>query len=192
MLIALTSGCATGRLADLRDCGSISAGFGVGLGAEARIGALSQLSVGLISQTAQYGYENRYESGKWYETSFYWPFSFYTGFLDEVTDEKVSSIFTTYTRVCENKKIINPPPYRSGRWLNFKNLDHPKSSLIKHATDFEVGATVIALSFRVGINPLEIVDFLLGFVGLDIAMDDKTSQQSGAAYPPQGVGSADP
>ncbi len=38
--------------------------------------------------------------------------------------------------------------------------------------DFEAGATLGIVSARAGINPLEIIDFLLGFVGVDIAKDD--------------------
>ena len=40
------------------------------------------------------------------------------------------------------------------------------------ATDLQVGATLLLVGARVGVNPLEILDFLLGFAGQDIAGDD--------------------
>jgi len=39
-------------------------------------------------------------------------------------------------------------------------------------TDLEIGGTLLVFSARAGINPLEIVDFVFGFVGIDIANDD--------------------
>ena len=36
----------------------------------------------------------------------------------------------------------------------------------------EVGATLGVFSARVGLNPLEMIDLILGFGGLDIANDD--------------------
>jgi hypothetical protein len=36
-----------------------------------------------------------------------------------------------------------------------------------------MGATALIMTVRAGFNPLELVDFLLGFGGLDIAGDDK-------------------
>ena len=62
--------------------------------------------------------------------------------------------------------------YKFIHTVNFKNLDNPKSTLVEHAADLEVGASVLVVSFRLGANPLEMVDFILDFVGLDIAKDD--------------------
>ena len=40
------------------------------------------------------------------------------------------------------------------------------------ASSFEVGATLGVIEARVGINPMEILDFLVGIFGLDLAGDD--------------------
>jgi hypothetical protein len=40
------------------------------------------------------------------------------------------------------------------------------------ASSFEVGATLGVIEARVGINPMEILDFLVGIFGLDPAGDD--------------------
>ena len=51
-------------------------------------------------------------------------------------------------------------------------------------------------TFRLGFNPGELLDFILGWTTLDIFKDDietkKKVEQSVAGYPPQGVGSPDP
>ena len=44
--------------------------------------------------------------------------------------------------------------------------------LFNRAGRVEVGATVLLLSARVGVDPIEILDFVLGSVGCDIAGDD--------------------
>ena len=56
----------------------------------------------------------------------------------------------------------------------------------------------LGLSIRLGLNPGELTDFLLGWFGIDIYSDDIESkrkqgiEQTGSGYPPQGVGSPDP
>lgn len=47
-------------------------------------------------------------------------------------------------------------------------------------TDLEVGGTLGVVSAKVGINPLEILDFLLGCVGVDIAKDDPEKEAESA------------
>ena len=49
LLLALlvAPGCASNRVADLQDCGRVSIGFGLGLGAHVKAGALSEPSLGV-------------------------------------------------------------------------------------------------------------------------------------------------
>ena len=44
-------------------------------------------------------------------------------------------------------------------------------------TDRRIGGTLLIVSGHMGVNPLEIVDFTLGFAGLDIAGDDLEPSQ---------------
>jgi hypothetical protein len=173
--LMMLTGCATGRLADLRDCGRFSVGAGPDLGIEARVGMLTHLSLGIGSEDRKrYGYESRYVYGKWLETEGYWPLAFFLpGFLQESTTQSLFAIDTTYCRWIDDGWLINPPPYRIGHLLNFRDSNNPKTSLLKRAMDFELGVAPVLFSLRIGVNPLEIADFLLGFIGLDIADDDE-------------------
>lgn len=69
----VASGCATGRIADLRDCGKLSVGVGLGLGADVGLGAISHPSVGILSKTHRLGTENRRISGVWSDGEVYFP-----------------------------------------------------------------------------------------------------------------------
>jgi hypothetical protein len=48
----------------------------------------------------------------------------------------------------------------------------PQAPLIREKFFIEVGATLGAIGFDVGFNPVELVDFLLGLFGIDITRDD--------------------
>jgi hypothetical protein len=142
---------------------------------EARAGALTHLSLGVSSaeNAKRYGLEDRYVYGRWVETEAFWPVCLiWVAFLQESTTNSIASLATTYVRDIDHDWLVNPPPYRIGHLLNFKNSDNPRASFLKHATDLEVGVAPLLFSLRVGVNPIEITDFLLGFVGLDIAGDD--------------------
>jgi hypothetical protein len=62
-------------------------------------------------------------------------------------------------------------------------------------TQFEAVAA-LGISVRLGFNPGELMDFLLGWVKVDVYKDDleakKRIEQSVPGYPPQGVGSPEP
>ncbi len=174
LMITLT-GCATGRMADLRDCGRISVGAGPAFGIQARVGALTHLSLGIGSgeNAKRYGFEDRYVYGRWLESEGFWPVSFFlAGFIQESSTNHMFALDTTYCRWIDNDWLVNPPPYRVGYLFNFRSGDNPKLTFPKRLTDFEIGIAPILFSIRVGVNPVEVADFLLGFVGLDIAGDD--------------------
>ncbi len=57
-----------------------------------------------------------------------------------------------------------------------------------HAFDIEVGATVLIVGARAGFSPGEFLDFLLGWVGIDIAGDDV----GGEEVPEPSPGEAEP
>ena len=61
-----------------------------------------------------------------------------------------------------------------GKWLPIPRSDGrgPPLTDFNNATDLQLGAHLLLVSARAGVNVLEIFDFLLGFGGLDIAGDD--------------------
>jgi hypothetical protein len=73
ILTCAFSGCAPGRMADLRDCGGFSVGVGLGLDATAKIGCILRPSLGIGSMTGRVGYEDRELYGAWEEDQFTWP-----------------------------------------------------------------------------------------------------------------------
>ena len=56
------------------------------------------------------------------------------------------------------------------RSMRFSTAKHSKNLRV-----MQVGATLLLIGARVGFNPLEFFDFLLGFAGYDIAGDDPDS-----------------
>ena len=188
--LALAAGCAPGRLDDLKDCGRISFGPGVGLDVHAKVGALTQPSVGLGAASVKYGHDSRELSGTWTEMSYasttvLWANSGHKEGLNLSGHHGVGP---------RNPGPDSHPTY----WLPLLSASESYDPLaFSEITDLQVGATVLVVSARVGVNPLEIVDFALGFVGLDIAGDDpkshKTQDQSednSEKTPPEGQTSA--
>lgn len=190
-VVALSiSGCATGRVGDLRDCGRLSVGYGLGLGVEVSLGAIGNPSVGVMSTKAMYGWESRDLVGMWTETETYWPVSSVLAVLMAGMSDGPSGLpypyFAPYGRhintgrhgenMRENSRIRNFF-FGTGRY------DTPAISVFRSATDIEFGATLVFLSARVGINPLEILDYVLGFFGLDIAKDDMKKEEKPDTLP---------
>jgi hypothetical protein len=161
-------GCATGRWADLRDCGKLSVGYGFGVGVDAGFGALTHPSIGLFSLSMQSGLENRDVFGFWENENVYFP-------LADAAEagSKESPHLRSYKsiKVFRDGSVIKTCTFH-GRWLNFLGNPYPDDSLLKGATDFEAGAGLPAVCVRIGVDPLEFVDFLFGFMGLDIMNDD--------------------
>ena len=166
-MIAVTcQGCATGRLADLRDCGRVSVGAGFGLGADMGVGALTHPSVGLVSMTQRVGFEDRQVCGQWTQIETFFPLAMVGG-----------PLFSYYGELSDTNGTRGVACTKEGFWMNFVSDSYPERSFFNRATDFEAGATLAVLSVRVGVNPLEILDFLLGFCGFDIARDDDLKPQ---------------
>jgi hypothetical protein len=68
-----------------------------------------------------------------------------------------------------------------GRWLPLPSAAAQYSPWLRfdRLAQLELGAHVAIFSARVGFNPLELADFLLGFAGLDIALDDRLGRFAG-------------
>jgi hypothetical protein len=169
--IAIIAGCATGRTADLRDCGRFSVGVGPGLGLEAEIGVIANPSLGIMSVTRRVGFEDRNVIGIWDDWEIYAPVIS----IVAITQKHKGKYDVSYSRSVEQvlypSATRSPRSQKAGRWINIKSLDNGRP-MFNRATNIEVGASLLFVSARAGINPLEIVDFILGFFGIDIANDD--------------------
>ncbi|MEI6166465.1 MAG: hypothetical protein WCS52_04665 [bacterium] len=177
VIAAIFSGCATGRLADLRDCGKISIGVGAGLGADVGLGALVHPSVGILAKTYRVGSESRNVYSVWQEGEIYYPVVFFPALF--MTD---SPWAYSYNRTCMDWSQQSLAE-KNEKWLNWSPMRNPGESGFHRATDFEAGVTLGIVAARVGLNPLECLDFLLGFCGLDIANDDKLEKQKATHAP---------
>jgi hypothetical protein len=198
-LLLVVAGCAPGRFADLRDTGGASVGIGLGLSADAKLGDLTHPSLGLFGSGAMLGWESRDIEGLFYEARISEPYATFwfrrNGFSwgDALNDSgfrgsfEVRSFEVAIDAVSDG--VDDQPPedlgvvwegevlkgkLSAGRWLPIPGRADEASPLGAFSTisDLQVGATLLILQARLGVNPLEILDFLLGFVGLDIANDD--------------------
>jgi hypothetical protein len=171
-LAAAAGGCRSGRLADLRDCGRLSAGVGLGLSADVKIGDMSHPSLGIAAYTYRIGFENRNIAGVWTEGECAFPVVEIPNLMGPG-----DHFFMSYSRdlFAEGHDATLNSMHAVGFWLPFERAkvgDRLRQSAFNTATDIQAGITLGFISARAGINPLEIADFLLGFVGLDIAGDD--------------------
>ena len=166
-LAVVTSGCATGRIADLRDCGRLSVGYGAGLGVHAEVGILTHPAIGgWGSRTRRIGVENRHVAGAWDESELRTPILNLMAHAFGHTESLAEGLNLSYERGQEVRGgDLN------GCWINAAARGDSRT-LFNRATDLEVGASALFVSPRAGVNPLEIADLVLGFVGLDIAGDD--------------------
>jgi len=202
MLGSLFTGCATGRVADLRDVAKLSIHGGLGFSVDARIGALTQPSFGLWSTSAGIGLESREVGGVYFQKRISFPYS--VSYFRERNRPFASALNSTgwlasfqvtgFSRAFEeiDRPLGTEPPrefgkelsgrkyggeVREGAWLGVpdSNRDDPISASFTEWTRFEFGGQVGIVGGRAGFNPIELVDFLLGFVGVDIAGDDPGS-----------------
>jgi len=198
-LLALSlTACAPGRLADLRDIGRLSLGTGLGLSADAQLGVLTHPSLGSGSAQGGVGFETREADSYFYTARVSFPMSIFdaraegAGILEALnsTGWTVSYKVPTLQRGLEEadtpldrreprefQQEIDGRVYggsqRTGHWLPIPgSKDAGPYFTFNAITDFNAGAMVGPFAGRVGVNPLEVVDLLLGFVGLDIACDD--------------------
>lgn len=182
-LLALTVvaavGCTTDRMADLRDCGRLSAGVGYGLGAEVGLGIIGNPSIGIIAMKACVGTEDRDRFGVWDEGEMFWPASSVFNVLEDMyAAGPRSTPFMPYKRT----HIPTSEEFERQRSILIatNSRDKPAKPLFRCITDFEASVTLVCVGVRVGINPLEILDFLLGFVGIDLTGDDESGRSTPA------------
>jgi hypothetical protein len=190
--VVVLVGCAPGRVADLRDSGRLSFGIGAGLAVDAKAGPLTHPSLGTAYSSAKVGFESRDVHGAFYEVGTSDPHAAFWAKRHGASLGQAlnSSGWRAAYEVHEYEAAIIAVGHPHGQdrpeilvteirgeeldgileektWLPFD----PDLSFT-NATDLQVGATALLVSARAGFNTLEFLDFLLGFVGLDIAGDD--------------------
>jgi hypothetical protein len=192
LLLAASAGCATGRGADLQDTGRLSLGIGIGIAADAKLGALTHPAIGTRTASAMFGFDSRFVDGAFYQVGAYEPVATFwamrsgssvgpainmTGWRAAFEARAYGDAFSTVgvpvaqerpdrlARAVVDEKLKGT--FEEGRWLPL-----PPELTFRSSTDLQLGFTLLIVSGRVGFNVLELFDFLLGFGGLDIAGDD--------------------
>lgn len=178
LLLIFTTGCAgywINRKDDFADIGKASVGvsfpfeFIPGPGIDIQATDFFHPSFGYKSTSANIGHESRYISGVWFDTSSYYPYTFS---LELSLDRHLRGPFDY--GVIERSKFIGQKYYYLGYMEGYIKNKRIEVSMIKRL-GFEVGINAVLINARVGVNPAEILDFILGFTALDIAGDDAKS-----------------
>ncbi len=196
LALLATSGCAPGRIADLRDSGRIGIGAGLGLSVDVKAGDLTHPALGVASVAAMVGFESRHIDGPFfdarvadpYATLWYrragvpWGFSLlssgWRGVWEVVDLADAAGEF-------DEPIDKEPPPGQgethegeildgaitTGRWLGIPSGPDPIWTY-NTASDVQVGVHALVINLRAGFNLLEFLDFLVGFAGFDPAGDD--------------------
>ena len=137
----------------------------------AKVGCVVHPSLGIGSFTHRLGVEDRYRAGTWSETQIVWP----AALMGQMLDNSFGSSGTLLVSYARDRRPQLPDggEYHTS-WFPLLNTRGrvPNETAFHEITDLEVGGTIILVSVKAGINPLEILDFLLGYVGLDIGKDD--------------------
>ena len=190
-VVLLAAGCAPGRMADLRDSASLGLGIGLGVAADAKVGMFTHPSLGTVTASAMLGSDSRDVAGGYYQVSSSWPHSMFwegkegaslgralnsTGWRAAFEVEEYSAAFLAIGHPTANTTEIISGQVEGveaegtvdeGRWLPI-----PPEVAYGEVTDLQFGVTLLLVTARAGLNPLEFVDFLFGFVGVDLAGDD--------------------
>jgi hypothetical protein len=165
--IIAAAGCVSpGRLADLKDCGRASVGIGSGLLVDVELGCLTKPSFGGVARTRRVGIDSRDSCGRWEENEIGSPL---VQFLIPIRE---AHPLWSYAR------DPGEPKDEAGYWLPpLTRKSRTFHGVAPHwsfhnSTDLSAGITAGFASARLGVNPLEFLDFTLGYAGLDIGRDD--------------------
>ncbi len=177
LLVICSLGCAESRYLanrgkDLADIGKVSVGipvyfhgWGVGPGIDVQATDFIHPSLGYRSFFLCFGHENRDISLLWADLSWYYPFSLEENRTGVTLHRNFDSIF--------DNTVSETSYYMTRKEYYRENIyEHVKVSWVKRM-GFEATVSALLVNARVGINPAEVLDFVLGFAGIDIAGDDE-------------------
>jgi hypothetical protein len=182
LLLAGAPGCSylAARGRDLSDIVSVGVSPGSGIGARMAATQLVELEVGAQKDESLVGAHQR--NFRWVESSYGLPFSpFRTPsvqnepvpprhWYDFFTTSRHRTLYPTRPKIEDRRYTLFVRSTAEGqRWVDLFNID--------------LGATFLAGGFELTLSPGELVDFLLGWFGLDLGGDDAV--RFAAVPPPQ-------
>lgn len=193
--LLLATGCADfktylkDRGNDLADCFTVRAGMSYGLGVRAQVTNYVTASVGL-SKERKIGYFGRAyveAEGVWAGPPIFPLYVLYQ-FLDDIHNEDMLYVacvlcvpFCLFTdaRRYEGRILpgaftflcVNAAEFGADTEQMYSRIE-PPTPFLREKFFVEVGATLGVVGFDIGFNPVEFVDFLLGWTTLDITGDD--------------------
>jgi hypothetical protein len=185
---------------DLADCFTVRGGIEYGIGARAQVTNYVSASIGGASEKVEAGYFGRNpvkaEWGGWLG----FPFTQLVGLqcgialaVDGWVDVPpnatgglvlaFASLFCTDARNYQDKSLpmglcalgVNVAEFCSVHSLGLGHMEQrmePPAPFLREKFFLEVGACIGLVGFDLGFNPVEFVDFLLGWTTLDITGDD--------------------
>ena len=178
----LTTGCADfktyikDRGNDLADCFTARAGIAYGLGVRTQVTNYVRVSAGIGSYSGKWvGYfgRNRVDESPLEQAWIGLPFSVLYLFSTEFRVGRSKDDWTASLLGVHVEEFRRPNP----QWS-------PGVPLVREKFFIEVGATLGAVGFDLGFNPVEFVDFLLGWTTLDITGDDAGTGAAPESPPP--------
>lgn len=189
VFVAFCSGCrsiAPGRMLDLGDCGTLGVGAGYGLDATVQAGALAEASLGIGHNIRYRGWNGHTSVTEWQNAQLSWPPSLFMSAMAMGMAQSDCCLLPpeTFYAVPDPERMGAPPRpgNRTPAGTESKHFGYAlpllseqgrrRTGTFHNATRVEAEATLCVVSVRAGLNPLEILDFLLGFLGFDIAGDD--------------------
>lgn len=186
LLVTLScTGCAQywqNRLNDFADVGKVGLGVGGALGVDAQVTDFIHPSFGLSVGGFFVGHENRDVSGAWTHLALVFPTATAMANIAGKDLPKEANGVTS-AQVIIYKQIVWVEASRYMVWKDYYTItmgdSDPKPAHVSWARRMGVEATVSLLfvSARAGVNPAELLDFVLGFTTLDIAGDDKVEDK---------------
>jgi len=151
------------RGSDFADC--FKGDVGLGLGVDAQIMATDYIGTGVgASSVYKTGFKGRY-NGSWEDYHVGFGIVDYGDFGWDIQPAETENQPPAKTKI-RSFCGINPS------WSDEPKLAFPKKPFLDKF-DIEAGGTWLVAGFRVGFSPGQLLDFIIGWTGIDIADDDK-------------------
>jgi hypothetical protein len=187
VLVLASPGCSylKARWRDFTDLASAGVGPGGGLGVRAEATKLVALEVMAQKDERFTGWRSR--NFRWMESSYGLVFATWRmpSIGSEAPPERLwYDFFTTSRRLTRFPNRVEQEDERHTLFI----LSKAHGVRLVDALNVELGVSALVAGVEVGVQPLEVVDFLLGWFGLDIGRDDGIpyGETSAPPLPPPG------